>query len=72
MSSENNRSVLATGQVLRPGNSLFSPDGSTELRVQTDGKVAIYRDSTCVFQNTAEQRDDVTGLVMQEDGNLCL
>ncbi|KAL2157080.1 hypothetical protein VTH06DRAFT_7036 [Thermothelomyces fergusii] len=64
--------VLANGQKLHPGESIFSPDGNTEFRCQTDGKVAVYRDGECVWQNTAEQRDDINAVVMQEDGNLVL
>ncbi|KAK4222573.1 Curculin-2 [Podospora fimiseda] len=65
-------SVLGNGEWLLVGQSLFSPDGNTEFKCQGDGKVAIYHSGTCVFQNTAEQRNDVKGVKMQEDGNLVL
>ncbi|KAI8626392.1 bulb-type lectin domain-containing protein [Xylariaceae sp. FL1651] len=54
------------------GSSLFSQDGSVELKMQGDGKIAIYWDGKCQFQNSKEQRSDVKGVKMQEDGNLCM
>ncbi|KAL2155258.1 hypothetical protein VTH82DRAFT_3934 [Thermothelomyces myriococcoides] len=65
-------SVLGNGEWLLTGNKLVSPDGKTEFAAQHDGKVAIYRNGVCVFQNTADQRYDVKGVHMQEDGNLVL
>ncbi|KAK3990487.1 heterokaryon incompatibility protein-domain-containing protein [Cladorrhinum sp. PSN332] len=65
-------SVLGNGEWLLVGQSLFSPDGNTEFKCQSDGKVAVYNDGSCVFQNTDEQRHDVKGVKMQEDGNLVL
>jgi hypothetical protein len=69
MSSHN---TLGNNEWLRPGNSLFSQDGNVELRMQDDGKIAVYRGGQCTFQNTADQRGDIKGLHMQEDGNLCM
>jgi outer membrane protein assembly factor BamB len=65
-------SVLGNGEWLLVGQSLWSPDGSVEFKCQGDGKVAVYARGSCVFQNTAEQRNDVKGVKMQEDGNLVL
>ena len=64
--------TLGNGEWLLVGNSLFSQDHSVELRMQTDGKIAVYWGNQCRFQNTAEQRNDIKGIVMQEDGNLCI
>ncbi|GLB09219.1 hypothetical protein AtubIFM57258_005131 [Aspergillus tubingensis] len=64
--------TLRNGQWLLPGQSLKSDNGNTELCVQSDGKLAFYQYGNCIFQNTAEQREDIKGLKMQEDGNLCL
>ena len=66
------RNTLGNGEWLLTGQSLFSTDGTVEFKAQGDGKVAIYVNSSCVFQNTAEQRQDVKGVKMQEDGNLVL
>ncbi|EWC45993.1 hypothetical protein DRE_04786 [Drechslerella stenobrocha 248] len=65
-------STLTNGERLSVGESLFSPDGSVELKIQDDGKFAIYWDGECRFQNTPEQRDDINSVVMQDDGNLVL
>lgn len=64
--------TLGNGEWLLVGNSLFSQDGSVEFKMQGDGKIAIYSGGTCKFQNTANQRSDVKGIKMQEDGNLCM
>ncbi|KAH9998553.1 bulb-type lectin domain-containing protein [Xylariaceae sp. FL0662B] len=64
--------TLGNGEWLLAGQSLFSEDGSTELKMQKDGKIAVYWGGSCQFQNTAEQRYDIKGLHMQEDGNLVM
>ncbi|KPM35841.1 hypothetical protein AK830_g10726 [Neonectria ditissima] len=69
MSSHN---TLGNGEWLLKGSSLWSQDGSVELKMQGDGKIAIYWGGQCRFQNTASQRQDIKGLVMQEDGNMCM
>ncbi|KAI1262683.1 bulb-type lectin domain-containing protein [Xylariaceae sp. FL1019] len=69
MSSHN---TLGNGEWLERGTSLFSQDGSVELKMQADGKIAIYHSGKCQFQNTPDQRQDVKGIKMQEDGNLCM
>lgn len=66
------RSTLGNGETLKPGNSLWSPDGSVEFKVQVDGKIAVYWGGQCRWQSSVNQRNDLTGLVMQEDGNLVL
>ncbi|KAE8416590.1 bulb-type lectin domain-containing protein [Aspergillus pseudocaelatus] len=64
--------TLLNGQWLEPDHSLQSKNGQYEFCVQSDGKIAMYDWRVCVYQNTADQRDDIRGLHMQEDGNLCL
>lgn len=63
---------LNNGEWLLIDNSLFSEDGSVELRMQKDGKLAVYHDEKCVWQNTAEQDWNIHGVKMQEDGNLVI
>ncbi|KAE8350010.1 bulb-type lectin domain-containing protein [Aspergillus coremiiformis] len=65
-------STLGNGEWLLNGNSLFSEDGTVEFKMQGDGKIAVYWDGQCQFQNTANQRRDIKGIKMQEDGNLCM
>lgn len=62
--------TLGNGEWLLAGESLWSKDGTVEFKMQGDGKIAVYRDGQCRFQNTAEQRGDIKGIKMQEDGNL--
>ncbi|KAI1170339.1 bulb-type lectin domain-containing protein [Nemania sp. FL0916] len=66
------QNTLGNGQWLLTGTSLFSNDGSVELKMQEDGKIAIYYDGQCQWQNTAEQTSGVKGMQMQADGNLCM
>ncbi|SPJ80702.1 uncharacterized protein FTOL_08824 [Fusarium torulosum] len=63
---------LNNGEWLLVDNSLFSEDGSVELRMQKDGKLAVYHGERCVWQNTAEQDWNIHGVKMQEDGNLVI
>ncbi|KAI5919644.1 bulb-type lectin domain-containing protein [Camillea tinctor] len=69
MSSHN---TLGNGEWMTPGTSLWSQDGSVELKMQMDGKIAVYWGGQCRYQNTREQRQDIKGVHMQEDGNLCM
>ncbi|KAB8206020.1 bulb-type lectin domain-containing protein [Aspergillus parasiticus] len=64
--------TLGNGEWLEVGQSLWSQNGEVELKMQHDGKIAVYVNRECVFQNTADQRDDVKGIHMQEDGNLVM
>ncbi|KAF5710059.1 mannose-specific lectin [Fusarium mundagurra] len=57
---------------LYPGDSLTSESGSNEFRMQEDGKIAIYWEGEFVWQNTEDQRDDIKGIHLQEDGNFVL
>ncbi|KAK2749620.1 hypothetical protein FQN57_005842 [Myotisia sp. PD_48] len=64
--------VIGNDQWLIKGQSVFSQDGKVELRMQDDGKLAVYREKKIVWQNTANQRSDIKGVHMQRDGNLCI
>ncbi|KAB8257010.1 bulb-type lectin domain-containing protein [Aspergillus pseudonomiae] len=64
--------TLGNGEWLEVGQSLWSQNGETELKMQEDGKIAVYVNGECVFQNTDEQRYDVKGIHMQPDGNLVM
>ena len=66
------RSTLGNGEWLLAGNSLFSEDGRTELRMQDDGKIAIYRGGLCDWQSSPHTHVDVKGVHMQKDGNLVI
>ncbi|KAF7561107.1 hypothetical protein G7046_g3051 [Stylonectria norvegica] len=70
MSSSHN--TLGNGEWLLKGSSLFSQDGSVEFKMQQDGKIAVYWGGQARYQNTANQRQDIKGVKMQEDGNLCM
>ncbi|KAE8139528.1 bulb-type lectin domain-containing protein [Aspergillus pseudotamarii] len=72
--------TLHNGEWLDVGNSLWSENGQFEFRMQDDGKIAVYKggdpdngdDGECIWQNTPQQRDDIKGIKMQEDGNFCM
>ncbi|KAM5363450.1 hypothetical protein ACJZ2D_012017 [Fusarium nematophilum] len=63
-------STLGNGEWLLNGDSLWSPEGSVELKIQEDGKIAVYWDGECKFQSTEGEHEDIKGAKMQEDGNL--
>ncbi|KAF4972003.1 hypothetical protein FSARC_1333 [Fusarium sarcochroum] len=63
---------LDNGSWLSPGESLWSPNGSNELRMQEDGKIAVYWDGGCTYQSSEDEHEGIKGLVMQDDGNLVI
>jgi hypothetical protein len=65
---------LYSGQILRAGEYLSSPNGMYELRVQPDGNLVIYRITssvTPIWATMTNQYRDVW-LGNQDDGNLVL
>ncbi|QRD94386.1 hypothetical protein F9C07_2286489 [Aspergillus flavus] len=72
ISSDNMPNILQNGQWLRPGQNIKSEDGRSGLTMQEDGKIDVYHDGRCVWQNTREQRYDIQGIHMQEDGDLVM
>ena len=70
MSSRTN--TLGNGEWLLSGNSLWSVNGTYELRMQRDGKICLYENDNPIWQNTREQPKNVKGLKMQGDGNLVI
>jgi LysM repeat protein len=61
--------TMKAGDSLDRGNSMKSPNGRFELKMQTDGNVVLY-DGTKPTWATNTQRDDGQRLDMQDDGNL--
>ncbi|KAF4951366.1 hypothetical protein FGADI_7564 [Fusarium gaditjirri] len=64
--------TLENGDWLMVGMSIFSKDRSVELRMQDDGKLAIYQGNRCTWQSTAQQIGNAKGAIMQGDGNFCI
>ncbi|KAI0427930.1 bulb-type lectin domain-containing protein [Xylaria sp. FL1042] len=64
--------TLGNGEWMLTGTSLWSNDGSVELKMQGDGKIAVYWGGKCQWQNTNEQKYNVKGIQMQADGNFCM
>jgi nucleoid-associated protein YgaU len=60
--------TLDGGGKLTRGESMTSPNGRFELKMQEDGNVVLY-DGTKPTWATNTQRDDAERLVMQDDGN---
>ncbi|KOS22136.1 Mannose-specific lectin [Escovopsis weberi] len=65
-------STLGNGEWLKTGTSLFSENGKFELRMQDDGKLAIYKDGEFVWQTSPDQDWNTEGARMQADGNLVI
>jgi hypothetical protein len=64
--------ILDNGDWLLVGNSLFSTDDKVELKMQVDGKLALYKEGKLLWQNTAEQDYNIKGVIMQGDGNMVI
>ena len=65
------KSELAGGERLNPGQSLWSPNGQCRTAFQGDGNLVTYKGSTAVW-TTHTQGSGATLLAMQGDGNLVL
>ncbi len=65
------RTTLRENEVLRAGESLFSPNGEYELSYQTDGDLVVYRvrDRKLRWATGSRTRG---ALRMQDDGNLVI
>jgi hypothetical protein len=59
---------LDGGGELRQGESLKSPNGRFELKMQQDGNVVLYDEAKPIWA-TNTQRDGAERLAMQDDGN---
>jgi hypothetical protein len=72
VSASNSSNInLPSGQVLRPGQSLLSPDRHTVLILQKDGNLVQYSNFQPVW-HTGTRGFPVDRLEMQVDGNLVL
>lgn len=61
--------VLKSGQELRAGQSIVSPNGKTKLSFQADGNLVIYRDGKALWATGTNGKSAVRA-AMQVDGNL--
>ncbi|RGP59670.1 mannose-specific lectin [Fusarium sporotrichioides] len=76
------KGTLKNGNWLMVGMSIFSKDRSVELRMQDDGKLAVYYNNRCACDedgqatwhtNTAAPYGDwKTFVAVQDDGNIVL
>ena len=64
--------LLVPGQVLAPGQILYSCDGRFQLQLQTDGNIVLRIVDYVALWSSATHGTSPSGLVMQEDGNLVL
>ncbi len=65
--------MLAPGQVLNPGDSLFSFNNAFKLILQTDGNLVWYDQATGqALWASGTNGKTVTQAIMQSDGNLVL
>ena len=60
--------TMSGGSELARGQSLTSPNGRFELKMQQDGNVVLY-DTTKPIWATNTQHDGAERLAMQDDGN---
>jgi hypothetical protein len=64
--------VLVPGQVMLPGQILYSCDQRFQLQAQTDGNLVLRVVDYVALWTSATHGTSPSGLVMQEDGNLVL
>ncbi len=64
--------LLVPGQVLAPGQLLYSCDGRFQMQLQTDGNIVMRVVDYVALWTSNTHGNTPTGLVMQEDGNLVL
>ncbi|KAJ4006029.1 hypothetical protein NW766_010855 [Fusarium irregulare] len=59
---------LDNGSWMYPEDAVTSDNGRNVLKIEDDGRMCIYWDGEQVWGNTDEGRDDIKGLVLQDDG----
>ena len=64
--------LLIPGQVLAPGEVMFSCDGRFQMEMQTDGNIVMRVVDYVALWTSGTHGTSPSGLVMQEDGNLVL
>lgn len=64
--------VLVPGQVMVPGQILYSCDDRFQLQLQTDGNIVLRVVDYVALWTSETYGTSPSGLVMQEDGNLVL
>jgi hypothetical protein len=64
-------SALQAGQWLQPGQALWSPNGSHEAAMQTDGNFVVYAPGRAIW-SSGTARHPGARLAMQRDGNLVI
>lgn len=64
--------VLVPGQVMVPGQVLYSCDERFQLQLQTDGNIVLRVVDYVALWTSQTYGTSPSGLVMQEDGNLVL
>jgi hypothetical protein len=62
--------ILKTGQELQAGQSLYSPSGQYQLRMQPDGNLVIYDNGSGIWNTRTQGTGSSNYLIMQNDGNL--
>ncbi|KAE8322970.1 bulb-type lectin domain-containing protein [Aspergillus sergii] len=63
---------LTNGGGLALGESLFSQDGQTELKMGNDGKPEVYVDGELKWQSDNDENDNVRDVYLQDDGNFVM
>lgn len=64
--------VLVPGEVMLPGQILYSCDNRFQLELQTDGNIVLRIVDYVALWSSKTYGTSPSGLVMQEDGNLVL
>ncbi len=64
--------LLVPGQVLAPGEIMYSCDGRFQLQLQTDGNMVLRIVDYVALWTSGTHGTSPSGLAMQEDGNLVL
>ncbi|KAB8216917.1 bulb-type lectin domain-containing protein [Aspergillus novoparasiticus] len=60
---------LTNGGGLALGESIFSQDGQTELKMGNNGKLEAYVDGELKWESDNDESDNVRGVYLQDDGN---
>lgn len=64
--------MLVPGEVLAPGEIMYSCDGRFQMQLQTDGNMVLRVVDYVALWTSGTHGTSPSGLVMQEDGNLVL
>lgn len=65
-------STLGNGECLNTGESLLSPDGTCELKLEETGQLCLYKNGKIQWRKPEKGDSNTKCLTVQADGNVVI